>query len=134
MSQDPRNRILGVEVQHIFVTAIETRISDEADRARAFLQSIGFDLESRSNKVALLARVNVRDAILNAPDEVQQVHVPADLAPKPLQVHTAKFGCRRACRVELCRSKSGAFPKGFLQNTVDVDLRRSGFLRMVNLC
>ena len=75
MSQDPRNRILGVEVQHIFVTAIETRISDEADRARAFLQSIGFDLESRSNKVALLARVNVRDAILNAPDEVQQVHV-----------------------------------------------------------
>ncbi|MGL5838596.1 MAG: hypothetical protein ACRCY3_08865, partial [Sphingorhabdus sp.] len=75
MSEDPRNRILGVEVQHIFVSEIAN--SDSAARGYALLQSINFNLESRSNKVALLARNNVRDAILNAPNAVQEVFIDA---------------------------------------------------------
>ena len=79
MTDDPRNRILGVETQHIFVSEIATRTGVAADNARRLLTSINFNLKSRGNKVILLARTNVRDAILNAPNAVQQVHVPADL-------------------------------------------------------
>lgn len=70
---DPRNRRLGVEAQHIFVSEIAR--NDTAAKGFALLQSINFNLESRSNKVVLLARPNVRDAILNAPDAIQEVFI-----------------------------------------------------------
>ncbi|MDZ4308260.1 hypothetical protein [Allopontixanthobacter sp.] len=57
MTEDPRNRILGVETQHIFVSEIAN--SPAAENARALLASINFNLESSSNKVVLLARTNV---------------------------------------------------------------------------
>jgi hypothetical protein len=37
-----------------------------------FVGPVRFSLESRGNKLALLARSNVRDAILNAPESVWQ--------------------------------------------------------------
>jgi hypothetical protein len=72
MSEEPRNRVLGVEIQHIFVSEIAGEKTAAARVANAFLQSINFNLESRGNKLALLARSNVRDAILNAPESVRQ--------------------------------------------------------------
>ena len=77
MSEEPRNRVLGIEIQHIFVSEISSQVSLAADNARRLLASINFNLESRGNKQALLARFNVRDAILNAPASIRQALVNA---------------------------------------------------------
>lgn len=49
-----RGRLFGFETQHIFLLAIGTRNTPEAFSARALLASIGFDLEGKDNKIALL--------------------------------------------------------------------------------
>ena len=77
MSDPQRARFLGYEIQHIFAQEILTRNSDEARAARTLLTDIGFDLESRSNKIALLRSPETRDALANAPSELQQVFVEA---------------------------------------------------------
>ena len=45
MSEDRRNRVLGVKIQQIFVC--EVKSSPDAAEAYASLQSINFDLELR---------------------------------------------------------------------------------------
>lgn len=45
---------LGYEIQHIFVSEIASQNSQAAINARRLLDSIGFDLDSRSNQIALL--------------------------------------------------------------------------------
>tara|TARA_B100001179_G_scaffold229388_1_gene215026 strand:- start:655 stop:801 length:147 start_codon:yes stop_codon:yes gene_type:complete len=45
MSEEPRNRVLGVEIQQIFVCQIKS--SPDAAEAYALLRSINFDLELR---------------------------------------------------------------------------------------
>ena len=52
MSEDPRNRVLGVEIQQIFVCKIKS--SPDAAEAYPLFQSINFDLASRGNKQALI--------------------------------------------------------------------------------
>ncbi|HZG09297.1 MAG TPA: hypothetical protein VEZ70_10005, partial [Allosphingosinicella sp.] len=72
MSDDnARRRWLGYEVQHIFVQQIRNGTSDEAIAARTLLNSIGFNIESTGNKIALLRSVEMRDALLAGPASVR---------------------------------------------------------------
>ena len=73
MSEDgsTRARQLGYEIQHIFASEIGTQDSTKAEAARELLLNVDFDLESRSNKIALLRDPATRDAIANAPPEVR---------------------------------------------------------------
>ena len=73
MSDISRYVNLRFEIQHLFPSEIRSNTSDaNAVRANQFLVDVGFDLESRGNKMALLATPAMRDALLNAPEAVQQ--------------------------------------------------------------
>ena len=52
MSGEARNLLLRFEIQHIFPSEIRT--NPAAAEAYAFLQSIGFNFESRGNKMATM--------------------------------------------------------------------------------
>lgn len=47
-------RIFGFEIQHIFPTAILTQNTPEAMAVRKLLADIGFNTESRGNKIGEL--------------------------------------------------------------------------------
>lgn len=69
---DPDNgRLFGAEAQHMIPMAVKN--SARAERGRLLLQGIGFDLEARANKKLLLITPSTRDAILAAPQLVQNV-------------------------------------------------------------
>ncbi len=69
---DPENgRLFGAETQHMIPMAIKT--DPRALDGRLLLQGIGFDLEARANKKLLLVNPSTRDAILAAPQSVQNV-------------------------------------------------------------
>ena len=70
MSTLQRKRWLRFEIQHIFVS--ELGKGDFSKPARDLLAEVGFNLESRGNKMALLSSPESRDAIRNAPQNVQQ--------------------------------------------------------------
>ena len=65
-------RIFGFEVQHIFPTAILTQKMPEAMAARKLLADIGFNTESRGNKIGELITQETADAILNGSKAAQQ--------------------------------------------------------------
>ena len=77
MSDTARELLLRFEIQHIFPSEIRTQDSVAADRARGLLASIGFNFESRCNKMALFSSPEMRDAMRNAPPAVQQALVNA---------------------------------------------------------
>lgn len=54
---------LRFEIQHLFPTEVGSGIGDDARDARRLLASINFDLESKGNKLALLASPGMRDAL-----------------------------------------------------------------------
>jgi hypothetical protein len=72
MAEIERGRTFGFEVQHIFPNEILTSPSPAAMQARALLSAIGFNLESRGNKIALLISSATRDVIESAPAAVKQ--------------------------------------------------------------
>lgn len=65
-------RIFGFEVQHIFPTAILTQNAPAAMAARKLLADIGFNTESRGNKIGELTTQETADAILNGSKAAQQ--------------------------------------------------------------
>ena len=65
-------RIFGFEIQHIFPTAILTENTPEAMAARALLADIGFNTESRGNKIGELITPETAAAILNGSQAAQQ--------------------------------------------------------------
>jgi hypothetical protein len=71
MSDPVRQRFLGYEINHIFASEIATSLGADAVKAYQLLQSIGFDLESRSNKIALLRSPETLAAIADAPASIQ---------------------------------------------------------------
>ena len=68
-------RIFGYQIQHIFPTQIfdAKNVTDEILAAKELLDSIGFNLEGRSNKIPLLINSTMRDAFLNEPASVDRI-------------------------------------------------------------
>lgn len=66
-----RGRIFGFEIQHIIPEQVLTGTTPDAVAARAFLQSIGFNVEGRGNKVALLIDPDTRAAIMVGPEGIR---------------------------------------------------------------
>jgi hypothetical protein len=58
MSNTFRGRVLGYEIQHIFPSEIMASITPEALKAKAVLAKISFNIDARSNKIALLIRAD----------------------------------------------------------------------------
>jgi hypothetical protein len=52
-----RKRYLGYEIQHVFMEEILTGDRLEARQAKLLLAEIGFDVQSRGNKIALFAGI-----------------------------------------------------------------------------
>jgi hypothetical protein len=65
-------RIFGFEIQHIFPTAILTEDSAAALAARKLLAVIGFNTESRGNKIGELITPETANAILNGSAAAKQ--------------------------------------------------------------
>jgi hypothetical protein len=60
-------RINGVEVHHEIPTQVMTEDSDAARAARKLLNEIGFNTESKANKIALPINAETRDKIASSP-------------------------------------------------------------------
>jgi hypothetical protein len=75
MSDPQRARFLGYEIQHIFASEILT--STDAEPALRLLQSLGFDFESRSNKIALLRSSDTLVALKNGAPALRQAFADA---------------------------------------------------------
>src|SRR5262249_31235044 len=71
MSDWIRGRIFGFEIQHIIPSEVMSSTTAAAVKARQFLASVGFDVESRGNKIALLISTATRNALLAAPQAVR---------------------------------------------------------------
>ncbi|MEP3890297.1 MAG: hypothetical protein ABJN69_07500 [Hellea sp.] len=70
MTSESNARIFGYEIQHIFPREIiNGSVQNEA--IVRFLTSIGFDIEGKSNKIALLINATTRDAILHGPEHIR---------------------------------------------------------------
>ena len=81
MSNAARDLLLQWEIQHIFPSEIRTQDSPEAQKARDLLSDIGFNLESRGNKMALFSSEEMRDAMRNTPPAVQEALIKAGCPP-----------------------------------------------------
>jgi hypothetical protein len=77
MSNTFRGRVLGYEIQHIFPNEIMTSQNPNAIKAKAVLAKITFNLEARSNKIALLINPGTLDSINASSLEIQKVFLDA---------------------------------------------------------
>jgi hypothetical protein len=66
-----RKRYLGYEIQHVFMEEILTGTSREAGEAKLLLAEIGFDIQSRGNKIAMFRSRETLDALKNTPSNIQ---------------------------------------------------------------
>jgi hypothetical protein len=66
-----RKRYLGYEIQHIFMEEILNGLTTEARDAKLLLAEIGFDIQSRGNKIALFRSRDTLDALKNTPSNIQ---------------------------------------------------------------
>lgn len=70
MTDAARDLLLQWEIQHIFPRELAN--NPDAAAGRALLDSIGFNLESRGNKMALFSSEEMRDAMRNTPPAIQE--------------------------------------------------------------
>lgn len=73
MTEFFRGRFFGYEIQHILPEQILNRATQAAQNADDFLRSIDFNIQARGNKIPLLSGELVRNAILAAPQAIQDI-------------------------------------------------------------